>query len=116
MWSSNHDGRVIIRTDGIRLPDGQVTNNIKENGYTYLQILEIDKIKKEKFSKEYVQWVRLILRSKLKLRNKIMVVNNWTVSVTRYGAEILTLITDLLKSLARRTLGQSMVCYIQKMM
>ena len=93
MWSSNHDGRVIIRTDGIRLPDGQVTNNIKENGYTYLQILEIDKIKKEKFSKEYVQWVRLILRSKLKLRNKIMVVNNWAVSVTRYGAEILTWIT-----------------------
>lgn len=30
MWSSNNDDRVIIRTDGIRLPDGQVTNNIKE--------------------------------------------------------------------------------------
>ena len=39
-----------------------------------------------------MQWVRLILRSKLKLRNKIMVVN-WAVSVTRYGAEILTWIT-----------------------
>ena len=35
MWSSNHDGRVIIRTDGIRLPDGQVRNDIKENGYKY---------------------------------------------------------------------------------
>ena len=55
--------------------------------------METDKIKKEKFSKEYMQWVRLILRSKLKLRNKIMVVNNWAVSVTRYGAEILTWIT-----------------------
>ena len=43
--------------------------DIDETGYTYLEILETDKIKekemKEKFSREYLQWLRLMLRSKL---------------------------------------------------
>ena len=55
--------------------------DIDETGYTYLGILETDKIKekemKEKFSKEYLRRLRLILRSKLNGRNKIMAVNTW---------------------------------------
>ena len=97
----------VIRTDGIRLPDGQNMNDIDETGYTYLAVLDIDKIKKkeiqEKFSNEYLRWLRLILRSKLNRRNKIMAVNAWAVSVMRYGAEILKWDTDELKSLHRRT-------------
>ena len=97
----------VIRTDGIRLPDGQNMNDIDETGYTYLAVLDIDKIKKkeiqEKFSNEYLRWLRLILRSKLNRRNKIMAVNAWAVSVMRYGAEILKWDTDELKSLDRRT-------------
>ena len=62
----------IIRTDGIRLPNGQHMNDIDGT-------LETDKIKekemKEKFSKKYLQWLRLILRLKLNGRNKIMAVN-----------------------------------------
>ena len=46
---------------------------------------------KEKFSKDYLQWLRLILRLKLNGRNKIMAVNTWVVSVMRYGAGILKL-------------------------
>ena len=69
----------IIRKDDIRLPDVQHMKDIDETGYTYLGILETDKIKekeiKEKFSKEYLQRLRLILRSKLNGRNKIMAVN-----------------------------------------
>ena len=69
----------IIRTDGIKLIDGQGMKDIDENGYTYLGILETETIKekeiKEKFSKEYVGQLRLILRSKLNGRNKIMAVN-----------------------------------------
>ena len=69
----------IIRTDGIKLIDGQGMKDIDENGYTYLGILESETIKekeiKEKFSKEYVGQLRLILRSKLNGRNKIMAVN-----------------------------------------
>ena len=80
----------VIRTDSIRLPDGQHMKDIDETGYTYLGILETDKIKekemKEKFSKEYLRRLRLILRSKLNGRNKIMAVNTWAVSVMRYGA------------------------------
>ena len=71
----------VIRTDGIRLPDGQHMKDIDEIGYTYLGILETDKIKekemKEKFSREYLRRLRLILRSKLNGRNKIMAVNTW---------------------------------------
>ena len=67
--------------------------DIDETGYTYLGILETDKIKekemKEKFSKEYLRRLRLILRSKLNGRNKIMAVDTWAFSVMRYGARIL---------------------------
>ena len=79
--------------------------DIDETGYTYLGILETDKIKekemKEKFSKEYLRRLRLILRSKLNGRNKIMAVNTWVASVMRYGAGILRWNTDELKSLDR---------------
>ena len=69
----------VIRTDGIRLPDGQHMKDIDETCYTYLGIFETDKIQekemKEKFSREYLRRLRRILRSKLKERNKIMAVN-----------------------------------------
>ena len=55
----------VIKTDDIRLPDGQDMKDIDETGYTYLAILETDKIKekeiKRKFSKKYLQRLRLIL-------------------------------------------------------
>ena len=87
-----------IKTDGIRLPDGQHMKDIDETAYTYLGILETDKIKKkemkEKFSKEYLRRLRLILRSKLNGRNKIMAVNTGAVSVMKCGAGILKWNTD----------------------
>ena len=73
----------------IRLPDGQHVHVIDETSYTYLGILETDKIKekemKEKFTKEYLRR----LRAKLNGRNKVMTVNTWAVSLMRYGAGIL---------------------------
>ena len=69
--------------------------DIDEAGYTYLEILDSGKIKekemKEKFSREHLQWLRLILRSKLNARNKVMTVNTWVASVMRNGAGILKL-------------------------
>ena len=56
---------------------------------------EKEKEMKNKFCKEYLRWLRLILRSKLNGRNKIMAVNTWAGYVMRYG-------TDELKSLDRR--------------
>ena len=53
--------------------------DIDETGYTYLGMFETGKIKekemKEKFSKEYLRPLRLILRSKSNGRNKMMAVN-----------------------------------------
>ena len=30
----------LINSDGIKLPDGRVMNDIEENGYKYLRVLE----------------------------------------------------------------------------
>ena len=52
--------QILLRTYGIKLPDGQDMKDIDETGYTYLAILKTDKIKEkkiiEKFSKEYLRW------------------------------------------------------------
>ena len=97
----------IIRTDGIRLLDGQHMKDIDETGQTYLGILKTDKIKekemKEKFNREYLRQLRLILRSKLNGSSKIMAVNTWAASAMRCGARILKCNTDELKSLDRGT-------------
>ena len=99
--------RKVIRADEIRLPDGLHMTYINETGYTYLGILETDKIKekemKQKFSKEYLRELRLILRSKLNRGNKIMAVDTWAVPVIRHDTRILKWNTDELKSLDRKT-------------
>ena len=83
----------VIRTDGIRLSDVQNMEDIDEAGYTYLGILETDKIKekeiKEKFSKEYLRGLRLMLRLKLNGRNRLIAVNIWVVFVMIDGEGIL---------------------------
>ena len=95
--------RKVIRTDSIRLPDEQDMKDIDQTGYKYLGILETEKIKekkmKEKFSKEYLPRLKLILRLKLNGRNKIIPLNIWAVLITRYGAGILKWNTDALKNL-----------------
>ena len=69
----------IIRTDGIRLSDEQDLKYIDETGYTYLGYWKLIKSKekemKEKFSKEYLRWLRLIIRSKLNEGFKTAAVN-----------------------------------------
>ena len=66
---------------------------VGQEGYTYLGIIELDKIKdtemKEKITKEYKRRQILILKSKLNGRNKVTVVNTWTVEIFRYGAGII---------------------------
>ena len=102
--------------------ESQDMKDIDEAGYTYLGIMETDKVKekemKEKFSKEYLRWVRQILRLTWDGKNKIMAVNTWVVSVKRYGAGILKWNTDEFKSLGRRTrkFMTCMECFIPKVM
>ena len=66
---------------------------VEKEGYTYLGIVELGKIKvnemKEKTIKEYKRRLRLVLKSKLNGKNKITAINAWAVAAFRYGAGIL---------------------------
>ena len=79
-------------TDGIELPSSENIREIKD-GYKYLEILEYDKVKeqgmRDKFRNEYFRRAKMILKSKLNRRNKIMPLNTWAVSTLRYGVGIL---------------------------
>ena len=74
------NGGKVKATDGIELPSGETIREI-EDGYKYLGILEYDRVKKQemkdKFRNEYFRRTKLILKSKLNGRNKIMALNTW---------------------------------------
>ena len=83
----------VVRCEGIKLPNTEVMKEVEKEGYTYLSIVELDKIKenemKEKTIEEYKRRLRLVLKSKLNGKNKITAINAWAVAAFRYGAEIL---------------------------
>ena len=97
----------LARCEGIELPDGKVMKEVEQEGYTYLGIVELDKIKEkemeEKITREYKRRLRLILKSKLNGRNKITAMNTWAVAIFRYGAGILDWKGCELKSVDRTT-------------
>ena len=76
----------IVKSEGIKQPDGELMKQIEQEGYTYLGIIELDKIMKENITKEYKRKQRLILKSKLNVRNKVTAINTWAVAIFRYGA------------------------------
>ena len=82
----------IKSTAGIELPSGEKIKEIEEDAYKYLRILDYDRIKeqemKNKFKNKYFKRARLILKSKLNGRNRIMALNTWAVSTMQYGAGI----------------------------
>ena len=83
----------IKSTAGIELPSGEKIKEIEEDAYKYLRILDYDRIKeqemKNKFKNKYFKRARLILKSKLNGRNRIMALNTWAVSTMQYDAGIL---------------------------
>ena len=91
----------------IELPSGEKIREIEEDGYKYLGILEYDRVKeqemKDKFRNEYFRRAKLILKSKLNGRNKIMALNTWAVSILRYGAGILKWNKNELQEMDRKT-------------
>ena len=97
----------IARCEGVELPDGEVMKEVGQEGYTYLGMVELDKIKenemKVKMTKEYKRRLRLIHKSKLNGRNKITAMNTRAVAIFRYGAGILEWKGCELKSLDRTT-------------
>ena len=97
----------IVRSERIKLPDGKVMKQVEQEGYTYLGITELDKIKetemKEKITKEYKPRQRLILKSKLNGRNKVTALNTWAVAIFRYGTGIIQWKASELKYLNRKS-------------
>ena len=94
-------------TGGIELPSVEKIKEIEEDGYKYLGILEYDRVKekemKDKFKNEYFRRAKIILKSKLNGRNKIMVLNTWAVSISRYGPRRLKWNKNELQEMDRKT-------------
>ena len=82
-----------VHCKGINLGDGVVIEEVDEEGYKYLGILERDGIcqemMKEKAQKEYYKRVRAVLKSTLNGGNVINAINIWTVATARYGGGII---------------------------
>ena len=97
----------LVKFDGIHLPNQEIMNEVDENGYTCLGILELYEIKedkmKNKVTAEYKRMLRLILISKLNGKNKIQAVNTWAVPLLKYGAGIINWKVDELKKMYRMT-------------
>ena len=94
-------------TDGITLTSGEKIREIKVDGYKYLGILEYVRVKeqeiKDKFRNEYFRRAKLILKSKLNERKKVMALNTWAVSIWSYGAGILKWNKNKLQEMDRKT-------------
>ena len=91
----------LVKFDGIHLPNQEIMKEVDENGYTYLGILDLDKIKehemKIKVRAECHRRLRLILKSKLNGKNKTQAINTSMVALLRYGAGIIDWKVDELK-------------------
>ena len=69
----------VITSEGVEMHDGERINEVEKNGYGYLVILEYNKIKenkmKENFRGEYMTRTKLVMKSSLNGRNKIITIN-----------------------------------------
>ncbi|XP_065069753.1 uncharacterized protein LOC135694801 [Rhopilema esculentum] len=97
----------IIRSKGTELPNGDKLKEVREEGYIYLGIVELDKIKEEemkgKIIKEYKRKLSLILKSKLNGKNKVIAINTWEVAIFKYSAGILEWKSSELKKIDRKS-------------
>ena len=97
----------LVECEDIELTNGESIKEVGDEGYKYLGMLELDKIKekemKELFRTEYLRRVNLIMKSKLNGRNKILAANTWPVSLMRYGAGILRWTKNELQEIDRKT-------------
>ena len=93
----------LVTFDGIDLPNQGIMNEVDENGYTFLGILELYELKehgmKNKVTTEYKRRFRLLLKSRLNGRNKIQAINSWGVALLRYGAGIIDWKVDELRKI-----------------
>ena len=83
----------LSKTEGIQLVNGETIKEMCEEGYKYLGILELDRVKeqemKDSFRNEYMRSLKLVMQSKLNGGNKIKTVNTWAVALLRYGGGVI---------------------------
>ena len=69
----------VVSSEGVEMPERERIKEVLKNGYKYLGILEYNKIKeskmKENFQREYLRRTKLIMKSRLNGRNKIIAIN-----------------------------------------
>ena len=97
----------VVSSEGVEMPDGERIKEVEKNGYRYLRILQYNKIKKSKmkenFGREYLRKTKLIMKSRLNGRSKIIAINTWAVSLMRYGAGIVKWTKNELDETDRKT-------------
>ena len=63
MWNSYHEEREVVRCEGIKLLNSEVMLEVEKEGYTYLDIVELDKIRdneiKEKAISKSLKYIYL---------------------------------------------------------
>ena len=97
----------LSKAEGLRLLSGKMITEVNEEGYRYLGIIELDKVKEQEmkleFRAEYMRRLKLIMKSKLHGRHKIKAINTWAVSLLRYGAGIIEWTKEDLQKMDRKT-------------
>ena len=104
----------VVMKDGVRercdelvLPDGRAMQEVEEEGYKYLGVLETDRMMmkemKGKVRKEYLRRVKAAAGSQLYAGKLLQAVNSWAVSVVRYTAGILDWTQEELEGMDTKT-------------
>ena len=98
----------IVKSVGIELPNGKVIKSLQEcESYKYVGIFDADKSLEEKMklnvSKEYIRWLRKVLKSKLNGGNLVCGVNASAVSLLRYSAAFVSWRKSELQAIYRKT-------------
>ena len=96
----------LVECNGVELPNEEVIKQVEKDGYKYLGVLELDRIMesdmKENFSKQYFRRFKLIFKSRLNDKNKILAANTWAVSLLRYSGGIVKWTKDQLRRMDRK--------------
>lgn len=97
-----------VNSQNIQLNDGSTIKNLDQNDvYKYLGVDENDDIDhkgmKSKITQEYYRRVRMVLRSKLNSKNKIIAINTLAVPVPTYSFGIVNWRKDEINKMDRKT-------------
>ena len=74
----------VVSSEGVEMPDSERMKKVEENEYKYQQYQ--GKQDEGELSERIFERTKLIMKSRLNGRNKIIAINTWVVSLMGYGA------------------------------